>query len=62
MARPEGHVCAADLAKISKDKATTPPPGQLVDRYGNLHTEGVLRNWSPAALKALGIRRVGGEP
>jgi hypothetical protein len=34
------------------------PVGQLVDRYGHVHSEAVLTHWSPAALKALGIRRV----
>jgi hypothetical protein len=40
------------------------PAGQLVfiDRHGHLHTEAVLHNWSEAALRALGIRRVGGQP
>ena len=36
-----------------------PQPGQLVDRYGNVHSELIFRNWSPAAIKALGIHRVG---
>ena len=30
---------------------------QLVDRHGHLHSEGVYKNWSPAAIKALGIER-----
>jgi hypothetical protein len=36
-------------------------PGQLVDKYGHLHSEAVFRSWSPAAIKALGIRRVEAE-
>lgn len=32
----------------------------LVDKHGHRHSEAVFRNWSPAAIKALGIRRVGG--
>ena len=32
---------------------------QLLDKYGHVHSEAVLRHWTPAALKALGIRRVG---
>jgi hypothetical protein len=35
--------------------------GQLIDRYGHVHSEAIFENWSPAALKALGIRRVGTE-
>jgi hypothetical protein len=34
----------------------------LVDRHGHRYGETILRNWSPAALKALGIRRVGAAP
>jgi hypothetical protein len=29
----------------------------LIDRFGGRHSETVLRNWSPAAIAALGIRR-----
>jgi hypothetical protein len=36
--------------------------GQLIDRYGHVHSEAVLNNWSPKALKALGIHRIGDEP
>ena len=28
----------------------------LVDRHGNRHSAAVLTSWSPAAIKALGIR------
>ena len=34
------------------------PPQPLIDRHGHRHTEAVLRHWSPAILKVLGIRRV----
>ena len=37
-------------------EADTAQPFQ--DRYGHPHTEAVLRHWSPAILKVLGIRRV----
>jgi len=36
--------------------------GQLIDKYGHLHTEAIFLNWSPAAIRALGIHRVGDEP
>jgi hypothetical protein len=39
-------------------KSTSPAPGQLIDRYGHVLSEAVLHNWSEAALKALGVRRV----
>ena len=29
-----------------------------IDIHGHRHSEAVLHHWSPAALKALGIRRV----
>ena len=32
---------------------------QLIDRYGHPHSESIFRNWTPAAIRALGIRRVG---
>jgi len=32
--------------------------GPLVDRYGHVLSEAVLTNRTPAALKALGVRRV----
>jgi len=37
-------------------------PGRLIDRYGHEHSEAIFRNWTPAAIKAMGIRRVGDEP
>jgi hypothetical protein len=41
--------------------------GRLVDKHGHLHSEHIFQHWSPAAIRALGIRRVerdndGGEP
>ena len=29
-----------------------------IDRYGHKHTEAILRNWSPATIKALCVRRL----
>ena len=45
-------------ATVKTDKSK-PKPGQLVDRYGHVHSEAIFRNWSPAAIKALGVRRIG---
>ena len=30
----------------------------LVDKHGHAHSEAVLRHWSPAVLKAMGVRRI----
>ena len=32
--------------------------GRLVDRYGHEHSEAIFENWTPAAIRALGIHRV----
>ena len=32
--------------------------GRLVDKYGHEHSEAVFKNWTPRAIRALGIRRV----
>ena len=50
---------------ISSDNTLTElqaQPGRLIDRYGHEHSEAIFRNWTPAAIKAMGIRRVGGDP
>lgn len=43
----------------SANIAQAPRAGQLIDRYGHPHSEAVLVHWSPAAIKAMGIRRAG---
>jgi len=50
--------------RVTKPNAEEQAPrvGHLIDKYGHLHTEAVLTAWSPQALKALGVRRVGDEP
>jgi hypothetical protein len=58
---------AEDLPKSTGEllDSELPAPvqgGQLIDRYGHLHSEAIFKNWSPAAIKALGIRRVEVEP
>jgi hypothetical protein len=37
-----------------------PSVGRLVDSYGHVHSEAIFLNWSPAAIVAFGIRRLGG--
>jgi hypothetical protein len=58
---------AVDAAEAQHNEDTssnrsTLVKGQLVDRYGHVHSEAVLTNWSPQALKVLGIHRIGDEP
>jgi hypothetical protein len=57
---------AGELDKTPDSELKTEPQapgiGQLIDRYGHVHSEAVLTNWSPQALKALGVHRVGDEP
>jgi hypothetical protein len=42
--------------KRAKTENQESHPGQLVDRFGHLHSEAVLKNWSAGAIRALGIR------
>ncbi|MGI8853070.1 MAG: hypothetical protein ACR2GC_07245 [Methyloceanibacter sp.] len=44
---------------ITPREASQPKTGQLIDRYGHHHSESIFTNWTPAAIKALGIRRMG---
>jgi hypothetical protein len=30
----------------------------FIEKFGHRHTDAVLRNWSPAALRAMGIRPI----
>jgi hypothetical protein len=32
--------------------------GRLVDQYGHEHSEAIFKNWSPKAIRALGIHRI----
>ncbi len=38
------------------NEADTAQP--LIDKHGHAHSEAVLRHWSPAVLKAMGVRRI----
>jgi hypothetical protein len=62
-ALPRGKPCETDHAvePISFTNKLELRPGQLIDRYGHVHSEAVFKNWSPAAIRALGIRRVKAE-
>jgi len=60
------HSLDTKQTPFQQDKTTLadldaePRDGQLIDRYGHLHSEGVLSAWSPAMLRIMGVRRVGG--
>ena len=56
-----GEPCEIDLAVEQISLTTNKPelnPGQLVDKWGHFHSEAIFRNWTPAAIRSLGIRRV----
>jgi hypothetical protein len=56
---PCGQGAGSEDAKVNESSLTSPSAsGQLVDKYGNPHSEAIFRNWSPGAIKALGIHRV----
>ena len=60
-ASPRGRPLKNDHAVrlISQTDKPELRPGQIVDRWGHSHySELVFTNWSPAALKACGIRRI----
>jgi hypothetical protein len=37
----------------------SPRRGELRDKFGHLHSENIFKDWSPVAIVALGIHRVG---
>jgi hypothetical protein len=45
---------------ISSTNNPSPRQGQFVDRFGHVHSSAIFKNWSPAAIKAMGIRRLDG--
>jgi hypothetical protein len=57
--RKASHTADSNNAAITSGSVVT---GRLIDRYGHEHSEAIFRNWTPAAIKAMGIRRVGGDP
>lgn len=50
-----------ETAGAATPAGTIKPSGQLIDKHGHLHSEAIFKNWSPAAIKALGIRRIEAE-
>jgi hypothetical protein len=55
-----GEPCETDQA-VEQICLTNKPElrtGQLIDKWGHPHSEAIFRNWSPAAIRALGIRRI----
>ena len=55
-----GNPCETDHAvePIAFTNKLELRPGQLVDCHGHVHSEAIFKNWSPAAIQVLGIRRV----
>ena len=66
--RKASHIADSNDAAIASGSVVTTvaevqaQPGRLIDRNGHEHSEAIFRNWTPAAIKAMGIRRVGDEP
>lgn len=55
-----GCISEKEAAPLAPPETATQDRGQLVDRWGHVHSEAVLTNWSPAALAACGVHRVKG--
>ena len=55
-----GEPCGSDHTGelISSTAKPEERVGQLIDKYGHVHSESIFRNWSPAAIRVMGIRRV----
>ena len=50
-----GRLNVPDNKDTTAEKQAKKP---LIDRHGHRHSEAVLHNWSPAILKAMGVRRI----
>jgi hypothetical protein len=54
-----GEIVRAAKLNVTRDTSlSSENQGRLVDRFGHEHSEAIFRNWTPAAIKALGIQRV----
>jgi hypothetical protein len=53
---PVGDIDHAGELIASPNKPTR-GCGQLIDKYGHVHSESILDNWSPQALKVMGVVR-----
>lgn len=47
--------CKSKHSEDSNEAALAQP---FVDRYGHRHGAGIFDHWSPAVIRALGIRRI----
>jgi hypothetical protein len=45
----------------NSDTERTEKAQAFVDRFGHLHSASVFKNWSPAAIRAMGIRPIRGR-
>jgi hypothetical protein len=52
-------VSAAAVEPLRDNESPDPKQGHkpLIDKFGHAHSESVLRDWSPAMLRIMGIRR-----
>ena len=55
--RRQGNDHAASLISPESKSSAGADQLPLIDKYGHRHSEGVLENWSPAAIAALGVKR-----
>ena len=62
---PGAGATARGAGDVDAGKRLIPSPnepgvqrGRLIDRYGHEHSEAIFRNWTPQAIRVLGIRRV----
>ena len=53
-----GDLAGGSISSPNSIAELAAQPGQLVDRYGHRLSEAIFRNWTPAAIRALGVRRV----
>ena len=57
--KPKRPSCTA--ARTTNRDTQVPPPRDarnLIDRFGHKHLLRLLTMWSPAVLKAMGVRRI----
>jgi hypothetical protein len=57
-AESAGAIKPSPSTSASRDESNNPTQeqvtGQLIDRYGHVHSEAIFKNWSPAAIKGDG--------
>jgi hypothetical protein len=51
---PAGKTIAPPLNQSQPEKIGQ----QFVDKFGRFHSDAILKNWSPRALHAMGVRKL----